>query len=217
VATVKLSGGKVILKGGKVSCSCCGCCLYAAATAVSADLPDAITLLGVGSLSKSGTDYGNTTNGVILESGVWARYVASVRTTSNCLISGNGGLVAGNDLVEDQFAATYNFSQLGYDDDETLTRTGLCVWEVFYHSIGYTEPYTPERLGAVASVRLIYNYDRDFRWILEVVRLELQERYDEETDEFIDILEAYSLDYDGKDDPQNRPDGEYSYLNVTIS
>ena len=29
MATIKLSGGKVILKSGKVSCSCCaGCCLY---------------------------------------------------------------------------------------------------------------------------------------------------------------------------------------------
>jgi hypothetical protein len=54
---VKRNGGKVILKGGKVSCSCCAvepdCCLYPADklgdTYEVEDLPDAVTINGVSS------------------------------------------------------------------------------------------------------------------------------------------------------------------------
>jgi hypothetical protein len=100
--------------------------MYSATSAVSADLPAAITLPGVGSLSKSGTNYGNTTNGVILESGVWARYVGGVRSTQPCLIRGDGNLTLGNDAVEDQFEPTYNAS---YENlQATVTRVSLCVW-----------------------------------------------------------------------------------------
>ena len=105
-----------------------------------ADLPNAITLLGVGSIAKSGSDYGNTTNGVILESGVWAVYLAGVRTTKACLIDDDGNLTPGDDVVEDQFSATYtvnNFFFTGYCpeyddgspyDNIVLERSSLCGW-----------------------------------------------------------------------------------------
>jgi hypothetical protein len=97
---------------------------------VSADLPDAITLRGVGSLSKSGTDYGNTTNGVILESGVWARYVGGVRTTKPCLFDGNGNKTPGDDAVEDQFEATYTigWTFIGAQYSVEVERNSLCGW-----------------------------------------------------------------------------------------
>jgi len=132
VPTVKLSGGKVVTKEGKVSCTCCtpsACCMYPADHdwGDGSDLPAAITLLGVGSLSKSGTDYGDTTNGVILESGVWARYVGGVRTTRPCLIDGDGNLTPGNDKVEDQFAGTYT-GENGLGQSYVYTRVGECEW-----------------------------------------------------------------------------------------
>ena len=128
-----MSGGKVVTKAGKVSCTCCAapavCCMYAATSAVAADLPDAITLLGVGSLAKSGTDYGDTTNGVILETGVWARYIAGVRTTNACLIDDDGNLTPGDDVVEDQFADTYALYVEYFSETVTVTRVSLCRWE----------------------------------------------------------------------------------------
>jgi len=132
MATVKMNGGKVIMKNGKVSCSCCtGCCMFAAQDLVNglftaADLPAAVTLLGVGSISLSGTAYGNTTNGVVFESGSWAKYVAGVRTTQRCLITGDGNVTPGNDAVEDQFAATYNFDW--GTGSGTTTRFFLCMY-----------------------------------------------------------------------------------------
>jgi hypothetical protein len=103
--TVKRNGEKVILKGGKVSCSCCDeeeCCMYPAQALAdgfysASDLPDAVTISGV-SYSRSGLGYGNTTNGVILEENVWARYTNGSRSSRACLIQGG---------VEDQFADTY--------------------------------------------------------------------------------------------------------------
>jgi hypothetical protein len=126
--------------------------MYPAASAVSSDLPDNITLRNVGSLSKSGTGYGNTTNGIILESGVWARYIDGVRSTKACLISGDGNLTPGDDVVEDQFEAAYNVNLL--DSDYTIERRSLCSWDAL-----------PEK-----GFRLEYNdnprdlYPNDSKW-----------------------------------------------------
>lgn len=111
------------------ACACLfagACCMYSAAglvdgSLVAADLPDAITLLGVGSLSRSGTGYGNTTNGVIFETPLWAKYVGGVRTTQACLITGDG-----YNAVLDQFAATYNVTLP--EGTYVVTRSGLCTW-----------------------------------------------------------------------------------------
>ena len=145
----------VFRNGQSIGCCCGGggvdCCMYSATELESgdmgaSDLPVAITLLGVGSLPRSGTGYGDTTGGVIFETDVWAIYRADVRTTRNCLIQGDGNLTPGDDLVEDQFSATYSvtifhwyFGTLAY----TVTRTSLCNWEfgdpddVVYVSLAY--------------------------------------------------------------------------------
>jgi hypothetical protein len=100
------------------------------------DLPDAVTVDGV-SFNRSGTGYGNTSNGVILEGNVWAKYASGSRSSRPCLIQGG---------VVDQFADTYTLTQsisefadgwssicdgsgLGLNTSMTLERTGLCIWE----------------------------------------------------------------------------------------
>jgi len=157
--------------------------MYPSASAVAADLPDAITLLGVGSLSKSGTDYGNTTNGVILESGVWARYVEGVRSTKTCLIDDDGNLTPGDDAVEDQFEPqymlqgppTYEFPSPDpiYPDPVPITRTSLCVWSgdsggLSYDAIAYLDGYwggvtgyQTQKCGAQKSPVGLYYYIQD--------------------------------------------------------
>jgi hypothetical protein len=101
------------------------------------DLPDAITLLGVGSLAKSGTAYGNTTNGVILESGVWARYLSEVRATKPCLIN---NLTPGDDSVEDQFASSYSVEMSMFNDyvrgSCVVNKTSLGRWEGIAYGVG---------------------------------------------------------------------------------
>jgi hypothetical protein len=107
MATIKLQpSGAVVLKDGKVSCSCCAlptpCCYYPSAILAQGiytvnDLPDAVTVDGV-SFDRSGSSYGNTTNGVRLEGTSWAKYANGVRSTNPCLLK-NG--------VVSQFADTY--------------------------------------------------------------------------------------------------------------
>jgi len=201
--TIKTQDGKIVTQAGKVSCTCCStCCLYPATQAVAADLPDAITLLGVGSLSKSGTDYGDTTNGVILESGVWARYVGGVRTTRPCLIDGDGNLDAGDDLVEDQFEPAYELSNLlipnwPLNQPIVVTRVSKCQW-------AYTDPlyYVGERFTDG-------NYERN----LTIISAVLTWVYI--NDEFGPgywFLDADYLNADGQD--EGGGNGEYYLDNV---
>jgi hypothetical protein len=91
------------------------------------DLPDDLTVNGA-SLSRSGSAYGNTTNGVIFESGFWALYTDGVRSTSNCLIRGDGNFTAGDDAVEDQFEDTYTLTSI--EGSIVVTRVSLCRWEL---------------------------------------------------------------------------------------
>lgn len=214
--TIKMSGGKVVTKSGKAACSCCepDCCLYPSASVLATDLPSAITLRGVGSLSKSGTDYGNTTNGVILESGVYARYLGGVRSTSTCLFDGNGSVTPGNDLVEDQFNATYTFHDNYIGDSYTLPRIGLCSWELIYHDDDYVEPYTPEREYALAYVQLFYTSSPGISpgrggWFLRLFRLEYDEIFDEELDDYIDVLTPDNYGTVFKLGDQTSPVGDY--------
>jgi hypothetical protein len=126
--TIKTQGGKVVTKDGKVSCECCeepGCCMYPAQALAdgdysASDLPDAVTVDGV-SFNRSGTGYGDTTNGVILEGNVWAKYRNGVRSTRPCLIQGG---------VVDQFANTYavSYGSISFANGGILQRTGLCSW-----------------------------------------------------------------------------------------
>ena len=85
------------------------------------DLPDAVTVDGV-SFNRSGTGYGNTTNGVILEGNVWVKYRNGVRSERLCLIQGG---------VVDQFASTYIVSSPYFSSwisNVTVTRDSLCEW-----------------------------------------------------------------------------------------
>jgi hypothetical protein len=141
--TVKLQNGRVILKDGKVSCSCCAappepsCCMYPASglenSFFAADLP--ATLYGKwgdradGTFTKSGDEYTLGTVTIRRNTGgtAWEFYDSTddaTRAIGNCLIRGDGGLTPGDDTVEDQFNAIYH-------EDSTLqdyTRKSLCVW-----------------------------------------------------------------------------------------
>jgi hypothetical protein len=191
--TTKTAGGLRV-----VNCACCEppplCCMYAATSAASADLPAAITLPGVGSLSKSGTNYGNTTNGVILESGVWARYVGGVRSTHPCLITGDGNLTPGDDTVEDQFADTYTVSaalaspepDIRTDDHiRQVPRLSLCSWS--YSG----EQETPG----------------DFQFVLNVIFEPTLQKW---VATYVLDLDNFGAAYYIKDGPQNTPVGTYT-------
>lgn len=125
----------------KVSCECCssGCETYPAFpvlmepdpddetagfiqwTSDSANLPDAINFYGT-TLSKSGTSYGDTTNGVILEGEKWAVYRNGSRTEKDYLIS--GGI---DDFFADQYTVTWpKDSENNYST--VVTRTSECTW-----------------------------------------------------------------------------------------
>jgi len=122
----------------KASCECCSSCLAYPAypvevgidedgnptfdqwTADSANLPDSINFYGT-TLSKSGTSYGDTTNGVFLEGEKWAVYRNGVRTEKDHLIS--GGI---KDLFLDEYTATWPKSETE-NYNVTLIRIG-CTW-----------------------------------------------------------------------------------------
>jgi hypothetical protein len=83
------------------------------------DLPNAVTING-SSLSRVGTGYGNTTNGVRLESNEWARYIGGVRVAQPALISNK---------VIDQFANSYTITYPPTPISVVVTRVSLCVWQ----------------------------------------------------------------------------------------
>ena len=148
--TVKLQNGNVILKDGKVSCSCCAvepdCCMYPAdklgATPgfVAADLP--ATLYGKwadradGTFTKSGDEYtlGTVTIRVNAGGTAWEFYDSTDDATStigSCLIRGDGNITPGNDAVEDQFDDEIEISWSGglFDDGAaSAIRDSLCAW-----------------------------------------------------------------------------------------
>jgi len=89
------------------------------------DLPDAVTVDGA-SFNRIGTNYGNTTNGVILESEVWAKYSNGIRSARPCLIQSG---------VVDQFADCYRYIKSG-GETVSMIRSALCSWDAF-DSRGY--------------------------------------------------------------------------------
>jgi hypothetical protein len=188
------------------------------------DLPDAVTINWPGhfegSADRSGRTYSAGTVSLAINEAKtdWVLSDSATgqsRTVGECLLREAGGLVI------DQFKAEYDFNQSGYDDNATLLRVGLCAWSVYYHDYGYREPYTPEREHALAFVELSYIatsiYPDRPAWRVTVARLGIVEEYDEETGETLLFLEIYAEDDAFKDGDQNRPDGTYSYLGVTIS
>jgi hypothetical protein len=138
----------------KVSCECCSSCLAYPAypvevgidedgnptfdqwTADSANLPDSINFYGT-TLSKSGTSYGDATNGVFLEGEKWAVYRNGVRTEKDHLIS--GGI---KDLFLDQYTATWPKLDETENYTVTLIRTG-CTWNA---------PFVADGCGAGGAI-----------------------------------------------------------------
>jgi hypothetical protein len=142
---IKLKNGSVILKDGKVSCTCCesDCCMYPADglgdTFEAADLP--ATLYGKwgdradGTFTKSGSTFTRGTVTIRVNSGgtAWEFYDSEDDATStigNCLIRGDGGLTPENDAVEDQFADCYiiNYGSIQFVNTGNLDRIGQCSW-----------------------------------------------------------------------------------------
>ena len=148
--TVKLhSSGKVILKDGKVSCTCCepepDCCMYPADglgdSYTEDDLPDAVELtydFAEGTImTRDGAQYTEDEFGIYRinrvadgtddcgESGPkWRLQIKDGEGnwfTDNCT---DCLIVPG--FVEDQFADTYQMTFFG--ETRTLNRVGLCEW-----------------------------------------------------------------------------------------
>jgi hypothetical protein len=128
-----------LVEGARVvSCTCCTlaeitCCLldtqidldlYPNGAITQDKLPPTIVLDGV-QYSLGTLGYGDTTNGVFLESGVWAVYKSGVRTTRRCLISN----IATD--IEDEFPATLTltYTAFGHTVTANLTRVSLCYYE----------------------------------------------------------------------------------------
>ena len=147
MATVKMSGGKVVTKEGKVSCTCCACCMYPRAafgeglegdgTFGVADMPEKLNVnfpegSGEWTLDASQGIYCPSGSYVLgelgygyAESGDWVLWYPdplgetyTSRPISPCLITGDGNLTPGDDTVEDQFSATYTVNNFFF--------TGYC-------------------------------------------------------------------------------------------
>ena len=155
--TIKRNGDKVILKGGKVSCSCCEgppppeCCMYPAQALVDElytvdDLPDEIFVISslgniVLPVDRSGPigdrgikyyygDIGGEEISVSLNTDLTeARWLGSaeVDTIGGCLISKLEIDDPGGPTL-DQFADTYTATDPQGNPPITLTRESLCVW-----------------------------------------------------------------------------------------
>ena len=154
----------------KVSCECCslGCETYPAFpvlmepdpedpeagyiqwTADSANLPNAINFYGT--LTKSGTSYGDTTNGVFLQGEKWAVFRNGSRTEKDFLISGEI-----KDFFADQYTVTWpKDSENNYST--VVIRTSECSWGSSFIADGCAFG------GAVLSLD-------DIGWIFSVVSL----------------------------------------------
>lgn len=100
---------KVVDGVTKISCECCdsnSCCVYPAECGKG---PDSVLHYG-STLSGDGTTFGDTTNGVILESGAWAVYRNGARTTRSCL----GMATTGSINVSANLASSYAL-ELSYE------------------------------------------------------------------------------------------------------
>lgn len=129
-----------------VSCTCCTpvditCCLldtdldlvlYPNGAVTQDKLPPTIVLDGV-TYSVGTLGYGDTTDGVFLESGVWAVYKSGVRTTRRCLVSNIATDI--EDEFPDTLTATYSY--FGLTVTASLTRTSLCLYEGVFNHDGF--------------------------------------------------------------------------------
>jgi hypothetical protein len=148
--TIKTQGGKVITKGGKVSCECCGppepepsCCMYPADQLgiLYAELPETVFAEWEnrvnGTMTKSGDTFVSGTVTIARNSSgtAWEFRDSSDNarsTIGNCLIRGDGGFTPENDRLEDQFKDEYRLIAFNQSDQKTfsviVTRVSQCVW-----------------------------------------------------------------------------------------
>jgi hypothetical protein len=130
--TVKLQAGKVILKNGKVSCTCCGCCMYPAsaledATLTWHDLPETLydpievrTFTRVEPYEDGGATIYYTAPDIAGEpqtiyidesASPWEWNSGTIPSAGGpCLITGDGNYTPGDDAIEDQFESIYVIS-----------------------------------------------------------------------------------------------------------
>jgi hypothetical protein len=226
--TIKRNGEKVILKGGKVSCSCCEgpgeCCMYPAQALAdglysASDLPDALSHISrngtIRNIFRSGTDY-LVADGPLGKIGaefdatgssipLWLFYDdAGSQAGSRCLFQKFAGLPPGYP-VEDQFADTYTASGVpapgGGTESVSLSRISLCVWQ------GVDSCGGPVLLSydGIASAGPLGTY----HWYIGWEEYPFFNLFGCNSD-----LEAGSAE---KTDPQSSPAGSYVNVNVNIT
>lgn len=171
MANVALQNGKVILKGGNVSCTCCSsvCCMYPAQALIDGiytveNLPDEL-------LAFSPSD--GTFVTVEKTGGIDPAYIYPANPTITIFIAeyegifqwhGPGGLPYGNCLIAesfvlDKFADTYTVqSTNGLIPNTLVTRISRCVW-IKYFDNPDEYPYCPSsqyETTPEGDVNLIY-------------------------------------------------------------
>jgi hypothetical protein len=139
--TIKRNGEKVILKGGKVSCSCCEepeeCCMYPAdrlgVDYQAEDLPDSLAISDVeqgdfsGEWEKSDSGYQRDGYTLSVVNGQWViEGFTRTITVGLCLIAD-----VAQATILDQFADTYTvaYGPIQFVNSGNLQRTSLCVWD----------------------------------------------------------------------------------------
>lgn len=178
---VKLtSGGKVILKNGKVSCTCCvapeGCCMYPAAALVAGfytyeDLPDAIIINEVEFTKLDPPEFVGGVTNYYINANLEYVWIEDQGEDSVWSSEGTGGLqcLITPGISEDQFADSYTITGVGVAE-----RQSLCVWQ-----------YTPES---------------ESPWIIE---------YGYPGYEYKWTIQSTSIGLYVKANPQNSPAGTY--------
>jgi len=193
--TLKRNGEKLILKDGKVSCTCCepDCCMYPANglgdTYNADDLPDTVYAKWQsridGTMAKSGSGYESDTVVIRRNSTntAWEFYDSdddATRTIGNCLIRGDGGLTPGNDTVEDRFADCY---EVNFGDNVlypppggppyAMTRISLCEWSRLHEEERFGERWT------YTWTLRFYPASQTFGFIYEQVQGEINDSFAE--------------------------------------
>lgn len=128
------------------------------------DLPNEIKLNG-SVLTKNGGSYGDTTNGIFHQNGLWVVYQSENQTTRSCLISGDGNFTPNDDLVEDTFLYTYEVTYVEGSITAiiTVSRIGICSWFGFADIGG----------GTIRVLSLVYNdtalrgSSNQYKWTLD--------------------------------------------------
>jgi hypothetical protein len=103
------------------------------------DLPDSVRVNWsgrfIGSMSKIGGGYNASGYTLDVQSGLWVltdTATSTTRTVGNCLIRGDGGIIIGNDLIEDQFPSSFlvegSCPSLGREGSVICERYVLCDW-----------------------------------------------------------------------------------------